>query len=88
MLNGELENPGGIISGFGSNPQVNTRCLLGTVGNRESIYCGPMLQKPVNKGIKLQNPGDLILQGFALTYKYLKIQDFLMAPRARLELAT
>jgi hypothetical protein len=38
--------------------------------------------------LKLQNPGDLILQGFALTYKYLIIQDFLMAPRVRLELTT
>jgi hypothetical protein len=38
--------------------------------------------------LKLQNPGDLILQGFALTYKYLIIQDFLMAPWVRLELTT
>ena len=31
---------------------------------------------------KLQNPGGFIPRGFALTYKYLKIHDILMAPRA------
>jgi hypothetical protein len=31
--------------------------------------------------LKLQNPGDLSLQGSALTYKYLQIQDYFLAPR-------
>jgi hypothetical protein len=65
MLNGELENSGEIISGFESNPQVNTRYLLGTVGGGELESDAPMPRKPVNKGIKLQNPGGLILRGFA-----------------------
>ena len=65
MSNGELENSGQIISGFESNPQVNTRCLLGTVGGGELESYAPMSRKPVNKGIKLQNPGGLILRGFA-----------------------
>ena len=75
MLNGELENSGDIILGFESNPQVNTRCLLGTVGGGELGSDAPTSRKPVNKGVKLQNPGGLFLQGFALTYKHLILQD-------------
>ncbi len=41
--------------------------------NGELESDAPALKKTVNKRLKLQNPGDFILQGFALIYIYLII---------------